>query len=356
MKNLWLFLFFYFFLAVEAQNQTDKKPCLSDSASSTIILLPDPQTYTKFDTNQPIFDLMTAWTAANLDKLSVQAVLCTGDLVEQNELLVPDNVNGNQTSAQQWEAASHAFAKLDGEVPYVICGGNHDYGYARSENRLCNLPKYFPVERNSKWKDCLVSVCHNAFGVPTLENAAFEFAIPHWGKILVIATEFAPRDEVLDWAKGLASDDKYSHHKIFLLTHSYLTWEGKRIEHEPYKVNPANYGEAIWQKLVYPSKNIRMVICGHYCLNDDFRHNVGQRTDRNIAGKEVFQMMFNAQTAGGGWHGNGGDGWLRIMEFMPDGKTIKVKTYSPFFGISPTTEQFAWRKASWDEFSIILEE
>ena len=27
-------------------------------------------------------------------------------------------------------------------------------------------------------------------------------------------------------------------------------------------------------------------------------------------------MMFNAQTEGGGWHGNGGDGWLRIMEFM----------------------------------------
>lgn len=41
-------------------------------------------------------------------------------------------------------------------------------------------------------------------------------------------------------------------------------------------------------------------------------------------------MMFNAQTEGGGWHGNGGDGWLRIMEFMPDGKTIKIKTFSPF--------------------------
>ena len=30
-----------------------------------------------------------------------------------------------------------------------------------------------------------------------------------------------------------------------------------------------------------------------------------------------------------------GDGWLRIMEFMPDGKTIKIKTFSPFFAISP---------------------
>lgn len=36
-------------------------------------------------------------------------------------------------------------------------------------------------------------------------------------------------------------------------------------------------------------------------------------------------MMFNAQTADKQWFGNGGDGWLRIMEFMPDGKTIKIK-------------------------------
>lgn len=355
MKRIILFLLTCPILLGTAQNIQVNKPQLENPKSSSMILLPDPQTYTKFDTNQPIFDLMTAWVAANIKPLSVQAVLCTGDLVEQNEYLVPDNVNGNQTSTQQWKAASGAFAKLDGKVPYAICGGNHDYGYTRSENRLCHFPDYFPVERNPLWKDCLVSVCNNAFGIPTLENAAFEFEIPYWGKILVIATEFAPRDEVLEWAKGLVSSEKYVDHKVFLLTHSYLTWDGKRIENEPYKVAPANYGEAIWEKLVYSSPNIRMVICGHYCLDDDFRHNVGQRIDKNAAGKTVFQMMFNAQTAGGGWHGNGGDGWLRIMEFMPDGKTIKVRTYSPFFGISPTTRQFAWRTDPWDEFDIVFD-
>ncbi len=40
-------------------------------------------------------------------------------------------------------------------------------------------------------------------------------------------------------------------------------------------------------------------------------------------------MMFNVQILGGGWEGNGGDGWLRILEFLPDGRTIKVRTYSP---------------------------
>lgn len=63
-------------------------------------------------------------------------------------------------------------------------------------------------------------------------------------------------------------------------------------------------------------------------------------------------MMFNSQALGGGWHGNGGDGWLRILEFMPDGETIAIKTFSPLFAISPTTESHAWRRESFDEFEI----
>lgn len=353
-KKVILFFMCCSFLFSGAQGQNTEKPKLSTPESFSMILLPDPQTYMKFDVNQPVFDLMTAWVAANLKTLSVKAVLCTGDLVEQNEYMVPDNVNGNQTSTQQWTAVSKAFERLDNRIPYLICTGNHDYGYSRAENRMCQFPDYFPVERNFTWKDCLVSACNNAAGLPTLENAAFEFTEPNWGKILIITTEFAPRDEVLLWARKLASSPKYTDHKVFVLTHSYLTWDGKIIQSEPYEVSPANYGQAIWDKLVYPSANIRMLICGHYCLQDDFKHNVGQRTDKNCAGKEVFQMMFNAQTAGGGWHGNGGDGWLRIMEFMPDGKTLKIKTYSPLFGISPTTESFAWRKEPWDEFEITL--
>ena len=79
------------------------------------------------------------------------------------------------------------------------------------------------------------------------------------------------------------------------------------------------------------------------------------RCDRNAAGKNVHQMMFNVQTLGGGWEGNGGDGWLRILEFMPDGKTIKVRTYSPLFGISATTKQFAHRTGKIDQFDIVVE-
>ena len=66
-------------------------------------------------------------------------------------------------------------------------------------------------------------------------------------------------------------------------------------------------------------------------------------------------MMFNVQTLGGGWEGNGGDGWLRILEFLPDGKTVKVRTYSPLFGISNLTKHLAHRTGPYDRFDFVIE-
>lgn len=331
------------------------RPQLTDKHSFSMILLPDPQSYNKFDANQPLFELQTAWIANSLESLNVKGVLCTGDLVEQNEIRIPDGVNGNQTSEEQWQAASKAFERLDNKIPYVICTGNHDYGYEKAENRLCHLPDYFPSERNSCWKKSLVETGLNYQGIPTLENAAYEFETDTWGKLLVISLEFAPRDEAIEWAAKVAGKDKYKNHTVILLTHSYMSPEAKRHVKEGYKVSPANYGEAIWQRLVYPSSNIRLVICGHECEIADYKENVSFRTDKNSTGKPVAQMMFNAQTADGQWHGNGGDCWLRIMEFMPDGKTIKIKTFSPLFALSPLTSDKAWRTDSYDQFDITIE-
>ena len=137
-----------------------------------------------------------------------------------------------------------------------------------------------------------------------------------------------------------------------LLNHSFMDVDGTLCKKENYKLTPANYGQAIWEKLGYPVSNISLLICGHACVVGDFKNNVSFRMDRNKSGKEVPQMMFNAQTAGGGWHGNGGDGWLRILEFMPDGKTVKVRTFSPFFAISPTTAKYAWRTEECDQFAF----
>ncbi len=345
--------------SLQAQHRADRRADrqkLEDQNSFSMNLLGDPQGYVKYDINQPIFELCTAWIADNIDQLNIKAVLCTGDLVEQNENITMNRNMLNQTSKEMWQAISRSFERLDDKIPYMLACGNHDYGYRSSENGKTHFPEYFPFERNRTWRDIIVSDFPNRNGDVSIENAAFELNDKNWGKILIITAEFAPRDEVLDWAKNLVSKKEYIDHKVIFITHSYLYHRsGKRIKEEGYKITPRNWGEAIWEKLVYPSTNIDMVICGHTGNPGEFEDSVAYSQDKNSAGKTVHQMMFNVQILGGGWEGNGGDGWLRILEFMPDGKTIKVKTYSPLFGISPSTKHLAHRTGACDQFEMVIE-
>lgn len=356
MKYLCLLLsVFYFLMPLSAQDRADQQQ-LSNKNSFSMILLGDPQGYTKYDINQPLFDLCTAWIADNIENLKIKAVLCTGDIVEQNENIVRNRKMLNQTSREMWTAASNAFTRLDNKVPYIISAGNHEYGYLHSENGMTHFPEYFPFERNTAWRDICVSAFPNRCGVASLENAAFEFNDPNWGKLLVITSEFAPRDEVLNWAKELAAKPQYKDSKVIFMTHSFLRERtAERIQNESYTIMPRNWGEAVWKKLIEPSSNILLVICGHTGKPGDFEDSVAYRVDKNKAGKNVHQMMFNVQILGGGWEGNGGDGWLRILEFMPNGKTIKVKTYSPLFGISPSTKHLAHRTEVFDQFDMVIE-
>lgn len=341
-----------------AQKRADRQE-LSDPKSFSMVLLGDPQGYIKYDINQPIFDLVTAWIADNIDHLNIRAVLCTGDLVEQNENIIRNRKMLNQTSREMWVAVSNSFSRLDNKVPYIVSTGNHDYGYRNSENPMTRFPEYFPFERNSAWRDVAVDAFPNRNGIPSLENAAFEFSDKVWGKILVITSEFLPRNEVLEWAKGVANDPKYAGHKVIFMTHSYLRAgqaDKAVLVDSDNRGLPGNTGKDIWEKLLKDSKNIRMVICGHIAnANGEFADNVGYRVDKSNYGTEIHQMMFNVQTLGGGYEGNGGDGWLRILEFMPDGKTIAVRTYSPLFGISPATRHLAHRTAPYDRFEMVIE-
>lgn len=341
---------------------------LQEQGSFSMIMVPDPQSYTKFAANQPLFDLQTAWIAQNIELLNIKAALFTGDMVEHTGKLIsaplPNDYNGDQTGRQQWEAVSRALSRLDNRLPYVVAQGNHDIGHITATDRHTIMPEYIYPERNIKWEKSLVSTCPNFEGVHTMENSAYEFEDKAWGKILVIAFEFAPRDEAIEWAKRLTESAKYQNHKVIILTHSWLDTAGNRIAHEGYTLSPCNWAEAVWQKLVYPSKNICLVLCGHtgdapaITGNEevvDYRPTSSLRTDKAMDGRDIPQMMFNSQQGDGDWNGNGGDCWLRILEFRPDGKTISVRTFSPLFALSRRTQHMAWRTAECDQYDIVIE-
>src|SRR5690606_7347194 len=140
----------------------------------------------------------------------------------------------------------------------------------------------------------------------------------------------------------------YQHHIGVVLTHSYLNSDGKRTHNESYPLKNANYGTMIWENFISRSKQIQLVFSGHMANSDHHIDQVGYRLDENAGGAPVHQMMFNAQREGGGWHGNGGDGWLRILEFIPQKRIINVQTFSPLFFISPSSRDLAWRRETYD--------
>ena len=346
-----------------AQNRADRQH-LNNPKSFTFMVFGDPQCYTKYDINQPLFELSTAWLADNVKNLNIKAVLFTGDLVEQNENIVLNRKMLNQSSKEMWEWSSHCLKRLDNKVPYMIAGGNHEYGYIRGDEEFTHYPEYYTLERNSKNREHVVATFPSRMECQSIENAAWEFSDENWGKLLVINFEWAPRDEVLEWAKDLCNSNTYKNHIVIALTHTYLLpLTNEYTDNEHYKIKSQNWGKQMWEKFVKQCANVRLVISGHTGFPDykqpgssqDFLNNTAFRVDKNDAGKNVYQFMWNIQCLGGGWEGNGGDGWMRILEFMPDGKTIKASTYSILFGISPVTKHLAHQTDKCCQFDMVID-
>jgi len=356
-RKYWILLFALLWtFNGQTQSTRASEPELINKDSWTLVILPDPQSYVKFGRNQGILELMTAWIVEQRDSLNINMVVCTGDLVNRNNILVGDGKNDNQSSLNQWRALDRAISRLDNRVPYVLAAGNHDFGYWDSENRHTQYNSYITTDRNHLNEAILREYYYSADGMPTLANAVFEFKGHNNQNYLILNLEFAPRDEVVEWAKKVIGQEIYKNHRVIVLTHSYMNSKNERMVKENYSLKDVNYGQAMWDKLIYPSRNIVMVIAGHIGDTKNPKGDTAFKQEHREDGKLVTQMVFNAQARGGGWNGNGGDGWLRYLEFDPDGQTVHVKTYSPFFGISPSTKDKAWRTADYDEFSFRFED
>jgi hypothetical protein len=326
-------------------------------------MIPDIQNYVKWRRNQPILELMMAWIEENVDPLNIRMVVCVGDLVESNEKIIND-YDGNQTTSQQWEAVSRAFARLDGKVPYIAAAGNHEYSIDDQGNRRSHYSEYITSDRNHLNQKILVQNNRNEQRIPTLENSAYEIKNLNGRDYLFLTLEYGPRDSIVAWAKKIVALDQYKNHRVVFITHAYLDNKDELISRspvtwlywEPYNINNqiqkfggvalpnANNGKQLWDKLVQPSANIELVLSGHVSGE-------GYRMEANVAGRAVHQVLFDMQSEGGGHRsGNGGDGWLRILEFFPNNQTVKLRTFSPLFAASPTTRHYAWKKDSRNEF------
>ena len=234
------------------------------------------------------------------------------------------------TAVEQWQAARDAFSTLNGVVPYIMATGNHDYGTTNSQTRDTKFNTYFKATDNPLVNPATGGILKGTMVPGELQNAYFEFTAPDGRNMLIFSLEFWPRDNVVNWAKGIAQQPQYADSTAVLLTHSIINsadgyW---RTSDEAYEMEGGNDGLDLWNKLMKTSGNFEMSFNGH--IGGD---QIGYRVDTSSAGDKVHQMLINSQ-----FETNAGNGWMRVLEFLDDGKTVRVRTYSPHFGLYRTNQ------------------
>jgi hypothetical protein len=277
----------------------------------TLVVLPDTQYYSLAWPH--IFSAQTAWIARNAQRLRVPYVFHLGDIVDQN-------------SAGEWQRAAAAMSLLDGVVPYALGTGNHDFGdLGNSTSRDTLLNQYFPFARTAAW-----DTFGGAFDNGKLENTYHLFSAGGRDYI-VIVLEWAPRDPAIAWANQIMA--AHPGRSGILITHAYMNNNDRRYDftqnnnpQNPQDYNPhlypipgpVNDGEELWQKLVRKHRFV-MTFNGHV-LGDGTGY-LASVTDQNTT---CHQMLSNYQ-----FRNLGGEGYLRLLEFQHDGRTVKVTSYSP---------------------------
>jgi hypothetical protein len=247
----------------------------------TIIVLPDTQYYSS--SYPQIFDNQTQWAVNNAAGLSIVFVTHEGDLIDGYD--VPSD----------WNNANHSMSLLDSHIPWAIAPGNHD---VNDIGNTTNFNIYFGTSRftGKSWYG----------GAYNNDNAnSFELFTQGTDKYLIFHIQYDPPDAALTWANQTIAN--YPDRRVIVTTHEYLSG-GSRT----------SIGENIWQKFVRPhADQIFLVLSGHSSRESRRSDTVNSHT--------VYQVEADYQG-----DSNGGNGWLRLLEFHPLEDKIYVKTFSPY--------------------------
>ena len=278
----------------------------------TVAVLPDTQFYSQ--TYPEIFLAQTRWIADNRTARSIAFVTHLGDVVQ-------NNARGTTRNLVEWQRADAALDLLDGDlaanpdglVPYSVALGNHDTDVMWSKPGIATrYDEFFGASRYAarSWYVENSGLTGNHAQVFTAGGYRF----------LHLTLQFEPLDSDLAWARGVMA--RHPGLPTILSTHSYIQPSSARryavLQGQPGAADdPANSGEQVFQKLVRTSPQIFLVMNGHF--GGEFH-----QVSANAFGQPVLELAADYQA-----RTNGGDGWLRLLEFDTTAGEVRVQTYSP---------------------------
>lgn len=291
-----------------------------------MVVVPDTQGMVNSGYRAWMIPDMFEWIVENRDARAIEFVTHVGDVVWN-----PDNDG-------QWQRALAGIDLLDGVVPYAIALGDHEY-FPEEDKGGSTEPyrTYFGPERYDGYDWYLGAHTDGLSHAQTFDAGGRTF--------LHLALEWEPTGSVEDpttplgWAASVLA--AHPRTPTIITTHAYL-WdepgfegrfprdarEGTVTDGDSVEYVGAS-GEDLFQQLVAPNPQVFMVVSGHYHRAALPNRGKFHQVSFNDAGFEVYEMLSNFQS----WP-DGGQGWLRLIEFIPDGgedgrDRVAVSTYSP---------------------------
>ena len=273
--------------------------CVNQPAEPfTVIILPDTQNYS--EKYPETYLNQTQWVTENVEAENIRFVIHLGDMVQ------------NSDAVDEWKLADQAhqaFDKAEPPVPYSVVPGNHDLVHIGEvttwETDL--FDKYFGPQRfeGRDWYGGGINGS-NSSNYCFFEGAGVRF--------MVLSLNFAPGEEVIDWADSVI--ERYKDMPVILATHAHLNTKGRIDIPMPYGLD-GYIGVRLWENFIRRHENINLVLCGH--VGGAYR-----MLSKNDFGKPVNEILFDYQS-----EVNGGNGWLVKMQFIPQENRIQFTTYSP---------------------------
>lgn len=258
-----------------------------DTIDYTFGVMPDTQFYSK--SYPEIYNMTSQWFVDNRDALNLKYIFHLGDIVD------------NFDQPYQWENATAAMKRLDeAGVPYGIMTGNHDVGQG---NDYTSFYKYFGESRYEKNPWYGGSYKNNRGHYDLIEANGNEY--------IMLSMGWGIGEEEVAWMNQVLKE--HENRTAILFVHDYLNEGSTRT----------TQGEMLYEKVVKPNKNVRMVMNGHI-------HGAAQRIDQlddnqdGKADREVVQILVDYQSH------NGGQGYIRVMGLDMTNNKVYVRTYSPY--------------------------
>ncbi|WP_201319258.1 S-layer homology domain-containing protein [Paenibacillus sp. EPM92] len=267
----------------------DEIPPTPDDYDYSFVWMSDTQYYS--ESYPHIYEDIVNWIADKKDEMNIKYVIHTGDLVDEADKPI------------QWQRASDDMAVLEkAGVPYGVLAGNHDV-----DHKLGAYDHYWNYFGEDRFKK------QPTFGGSYDNNRGhYDLISSHGNDFIVLYMGWGLGDKEIQWMDDVLK--QYPDRMAILNFHEYLLVSGNR----------APIADKVFERVVVPNKNVIAVLSGHYhdaeLLVDEIDDDGDGVKDRN-----VYQMLADYQ--GGP---EGGQGYIRLMQFDTDNNKLNIKTYSPY--------------------------